>query len=128
MRETTDEIEAIGVKKAKEKVEKAEILVYLVDAATENFSEDIEMIKSLIRDDLKLIICATKIDEVIPTHYEKIEQIFRNEIADAFDFITISALVLSILASMLTNTFLGAIASIIVLYTITKDKNKKLLN
>jgi tRNA modification GTPase len=82
LRETTDEIEAIGVEKAKEKVEKAEILVYLVDAATENFSEDIEMIKSLIRDDLKLIICATKIDEVIPTHYEKIEQIFRNEIAD----------------------------------------------
>jgi hypothetical protein len=29
---------------------------------------------------------------------------------------------------MLTNTFLGAIAFIIVLYTITKDKNKKLLN
>ena len=40
----------------------------------------------------------------------------------------ITALVLSILASMLTNTFLGAIAFIIVLYTITKDKNKKLLN
>jgi tRNA modification GTPase len=59
------------VEKAKEKVEKAEILVYLVDAATENFSEDIEMIKSLIRDDLKLIICATKIDEVIPTTMKK---------------------------------------------------------
>lgn len=91
LRETSDEIEAIGVKKAKEKVENAEILVYLADAGTEDFSEDIEMIKSLLRDDLKLIICATKIDEVIPTQYEKLEQIFRNGISTDFDFIKISA-------------------------------------
>jgi tRNA modification GTPase len=38
----------------------------MADAATEKFSEDIEMIQSLQRDDLKLIICATKIDEVSP--------------------------------------------------------------
>ena len=91
LRETADEIEAIGVKKAKEKVEKAEILVYLADAGTEDLSEDVEMIKSLLRDDLKLIICATKIDEVVPTHYEKLEQIFRNNISTDFDFIKISA-------------------------------------
>lgn len=91
LRETVDEIEAIGVKKAKEKVENANILVYLADAATENFSEDIEMIKSLQRDDLKLIICATKIDEVLPHQYELAENIFRTEIAQDFDFITISA-------------------------------------
>lgn len=91
LRETADEIEAIGVKKAREKVENAEILVYLADAGTEDFSEDIEMIKSLLRDDLKLIICATKIDEVIPTQYEKLEQIFRNGISTDFDFIKISA-------------------------------------
>ena len=91
LRETADEIEAIGVKKAKEKVENAEILVYLADAGTEDFSEDVEMIKSLLRDDLKLIICATKIDEVVPTHYEKLEQIFRNNISTDFDFIKISA-------------------------------------
>lgn len=92
LRETVDEIEAIGVKKAKEKVENADILVYLADAATEDFSEDIEMIKSLLRDDLKLIICATKIDEVIPTLHEKAEEIFRNEIVHEFDFIKISAI------------------------------------
>lgn len=91
LRETADEIEAIGVKKAKEKVENAEILVYLADAGTEDFSEDIQIIKSLLRDDLKLIICATKIDEVVPTHYEKLEQIFRNNISTDFDFIKISA-------------------------------------
>ncbi|WP_034255580.1 glycoside hydrolase family 17 protein [Aliarcobacter lanthieri] len=38
------------------------------------------------------------------------------------------ALFLSILASMLTNTFLGAIAFIIVMYVITKDSDKKLLD
>lgn len=91
LRETADEIEAIGVKKAKEKVENADILVYLADAATEDFSEDIEMIQSLLRDDLKLIICATKIDEVVPTQYEKVEDIFRNAIVHEFDFIKISA-------------------------------------
>ncbi|ROI00281.1 tRNA uridine-5-carboxymethylaminomethyl(34) synthesis GTPase MnmE [Chryseobacterium daecheongense] len=91
LRETADEIEAIGVKKAKEKVENANILVYLADAATEDFSEDIEMIQSLLRDDLKLIICATKIDEVIPTKYEAVEDIFRKAIANDFDFIKISA-------------------------------------
>lgn len=91
LRETIDEIEAIGVKKAKEKVENANILVYLADAATENFSEDIEMIKSLQRDDLKMIICATKIDEVSPSQYELVENIFRKEISQDFDFITISA-------------------------------------
>ncbi|PWN67785.1 tRNA uridine-5-carboxymethylaminomethyl(34) synthesis GTPase MnmE [Chryseobacterium oncorhynchi] len=91
LRETVDEIEAIGVKKAKEKVENANILVYLADAATENFSEDIEMIQSLLREDLKLIICATKIDEVTPTKYEMVEDIFRNAISQEFDFIKISA-------------------------------------
>ncbi|MCE3076333.1 tRNA uridine-5-carboxymethylaminomethyl(34) synthesis GTPase MnmE [Chryseobacterium gwangjuense] len=91
LRETMDEIEAIGVKKAKEKVENANILVYLADAGTEDFSEDIEMIESLLREDLKLIICATKIDEVSPSAYEKAEDLFRNKISHDFDFITISA-------------------------------------
>lgn len=91
LRETVDEIEAIGVKKAKEKVENANILVYLAGAATEDFSEDIEMIQSLLREDLKLIICATKIDEVIPTKYETVEDIFRSAISHEFDFIKISA-------------------------------------
>ncbi len=91
LRETLDEIEAIGVKKAREKVANANILVYLADAGTADFSEDIEMIQSLLREDLKLIICATKIDEVIPTQYEKAEDTFRQTITHEFDFIKISA-------------------------------------
>ncbi|MGV4413954.1 tRNA uridine-5-carboxymethylaminomethyl(34) synthesis GTPase MnmE [Chryseobacterium sp. T1] len=92
LRDTADEIEAIGVQKAREKVGQAKILVYLVDAATEDFSEDLEMIKSLIRDDLELIICLTKIDEVVPTAFDSIEALFRKKLSDPFDFIKISAL------------------------------------
>lgn len=91
LRETSDEIEAIGVKKAKEKVENAEVLVYLIDAATQDFSEDIEVLKSLLREDLKLIICATKIDEVFPAKHESIENVLIESITQEFDFIKISA-------------------------------------
>lgn len=91
LRETEDEIEAIGVQKAKEKVEQAEVLVYLIDAATGDFTEDFDMLKSLIRKDLEVIVCATKIDEVSPSVYENMESAFRNEIDFPFDFITISA-------------------------------------
>ena len=91
LRETKDEIERIGVAKAKEKVTQADVLVYLVDANSNDFSEDFSLVKSLIRDDLKVIICATKIDEVIPSQYERIEDLFRKEIVSDFDFIKISA-------------------------------------
>ena len=50
-----DEIEALGVKKAKEKVENANILVYLADAATEDFSEDIEMML-MLKDIIKKMV------------------------------------------------------------------------
>lgn len=92
LRETADEIEAIGVQKAREKVASADVLIYLSDAATEDFSEDFEILKSLVRDDLKVIICATKIDEVLPTKYNLVEAKFREEIASDFDFLKISAL------------------------------------
>ena len=86
-----DEIEAIGVQKAREKVDTADVLVYLTDAANSDYTDDIMMIKSLLRDDLKLIICATKIDEVLPTKYDAVESVFRAAITSDFDFIKISA-------------------------------------
>ena len=91
LRETADEIEKIGVAKAREKVNHAEVLVYLADANADNFSEDIDLLKSILREDLKVIICATKIDEVLPTKFAQIEDAFRKEIDSDFDFIAISA-------------------------------------
>ncbi len=92
LRETADEIEAIGVQKAKEKVRQAEILVYLADANSTDFSEDFEMINSLIRKDLELIICLTKIDEVFPNQLSAVEEQFRQAVEFPFDFLKISAL------------------------------------
>lgn len=91
LRETEDEIEAIGVKKAKEKVESAEILVYLIDADTSDLKDDFDMLQSILRPDLKVIICATKIDEVLPSHYQSLETTLRESINQDFDFIKISA-------------------------------------
>ena len=91
LRDTMDEIEAIGVQKAREKVDTADVLVYLTDAANSDYTDDIMMLKSLLRDDLKLIICATKIDEVLPTKYDAVESVFRAAITSDFDFIKISA-------------------------------------
>lgn len=62
LRETTDEIEKIGVEKAKEKVERAKILIYLIDINTEDFTEDLEMFPELQREDLFTIVCLTKTD------------------------------------------------------------------
>lgn len=60
LRDTLDEIEKIGVEKAKDKVATARILVYLIDAASEDISADTDMLNTLLRDDLKPIICFTK--------------------------------------------------------------------
>ncbi|HBR10859.1 MAG TPA: tRNA uridine-5-carboxymethylaminomethyl(34) synthesis GTPase MnmE [Chryseobacterium sp.] len=92
LRDTADEIEAIGVRKAREKVAGADVLVYLADAGTEDFAQDIDMIRSLWHDGVALIICLTKIDEVIPTKLDAVEQVFRGTLDYPFDFIKISAI------------------------------------
>ncbi len=91
LRETADEIEAIGVQKAKEKVKQAEVLVYLADASQTDYAEDFEMLKSLVRKDLKLIVCLTQTDKVKDNHFDKLQQDFEKEISFPFIFIPISA-------------------------------------
>ncbi|AYO57819.1 tRNA uridine-5-carboxymethylaminomethyl(34) synthesis GTPase MnmE [Chryseobacterium sp. 6424] len=91
LRETTDEIERIGVQKAREKVDQAEILIYLTDANTQDLTEDIAMLKPLLRPELKTIICATKTDEAPAHQYKKMEEDFRQQLGTDFTFIEISA-------------------------------------
>lgn len=91
LRDTTDEIEAIGVQKAKEKVEQAEVLVYLADATQTDFIEDFEMLDSLIRPDLKLILCLTQIDKIENENFRIIENTFAKKTNHPFTFIPISA-------------------------------------
>ena len=62
LRETTDEIEAIGVAKAKEKALKAKVLLYLYDRNDANLNEIIKDINEFMRDDLILIPVQSKVD------------------------------------------------------------------
>lgn len=91
LRETTDEIERIGVQKAREKVDQAEILIYLTDANTQDLTEDIAMLQPLLRPELKTIICATKKDEAPVHQHKKMEEDFRLQLVTDFTFIKISA-------------------------------------
>ena len=62
LRETTDEIEAVGVAKAKEKALKAKVLLYLYDRNDANLNEIIKDINEFMRDDLILIPVESKVD------------------------------------------------------------------
>lgn len=62
LRETTDEIEKIGVQKAKEKIASAKILLYLYDEFDSTPQEVINFIKEFQRKDLKIILLHNKID------------------------------------------------------------------
>ena len=62
IRETTDEIEAIGVQKAKEKIATARILLYLYDEFDSKPEEVIDFVKTFWREDLKMILLHNKID------------------------------------------------------------------
>ncbi|WP_106915246.1 tRNA uridine-5-carboxymethylaminomethyl(34) synthesis GTPase MnmE [Chryseobacterium aurantiacum] len=92
LRETADEIEAIGVKKAKEKVENAEVLIYLIDTKSKDLDEDFRLIQELERDNLHIVICLTKAD----LHEGEFDSsnLFTNLAAtlkNEFSFISISA-------------------------------------
>ena len=62
IRETKDIIEEIGVKKAKEKIETAKILLYLYDEFDSSPEEVVSFIKEFYREDLKIILLHNKID------------------------------------------------------------------
>jgi len=62
LRETVDTIEAIGVRKAKEKISTARILLYLYDEFDNTTEEIIESVKSFAREDLHILLLHNKID------------------------------------------------------------------
>ena len=62
IRETTDEIESIGVARAKSKIDSSRILVYLFDRSDITENELIKEVKSYLRDDLQVYLVENKID------------------------------------------------------------------
>ena len=85
IRETEDTVEKIGVEKAKEKADKADLIIYVVDSSTEMDENDKEII-SVIKDK-KVIILLNKSDlDQITT-----EDRLRKEIGTGYPIISISA-------------------------------------
>ena len=84
IRETEDTVEKIGVEKAKEKADKADLIIYVVDSSTESDENDKEII-SVIKDK-KVIILLNKSDlEQITT-----EERLRKEKGSGYPIISIS--------------------------------------
>ena len=64
LRTTSDEIENLGIERTIEKVKKAEIVLYLIDASIERKPELYDKIKPHLKDK-KLIIILNKIDQAV---------------------------------------------------------------
>lgn len=80
IRETTDEIETIGISKAFEKAGKSAVVIYLFDAATSTTAEidaELENLRQKVGSDVTLILVGNKIDKVegIPTTTGNIDDV-----------------------------------------------------
>ena len=85
IRETEDVVERIGVNKAKEALEKADLMVYIVDSSVSLDESDEEIIALL--DMSKTIVLLNKSDLDVVVSEESIKEI----IGETADFLTISA-------------------------------------
>ncbi len=79
---TTDEIEAIGITKTKEQLQKASLIIYLFDLTTETLLSIQQTIQQLEALKVPLIKVGNKIDAVSPTLLQSLQQ---------EDFVLISA-------------------------------------
>ncbi len=64
LRQTSDIIESMGIQRTKEKIRKASIILYLIDARDKNWKQKLSEIQKLITDQQHLIIVVNKIDLV----------------------------------------------------------------
>ncbi len=83
IRETEDTIEAIGVQKAKEKIESARILLYLFDEQDSTTDEVIDFVKTFARKDLHIILLHNKSD-LSTGEADKFDDTLRSELIPSF--------------------------------------------
>jgi tRNA modification GTPase len=83
IRETSDEIESIGVARAKSKIDSSRILIYLFDRSDITEKELIKEVKSYLREDLQVYLVENKIDLLnnsnTDTYKEKIKSLINEE-------------------------------------------------
>jgi len=84
LRETKDVIESKGIKKTKEKINSARILIYLFDSNDTSFKEINSDLESFKREDLSILLVRNKVD------LKNTNQILINEL-EKFKIIEISA-------------------------------------
>ncbi len=63
IREATDQIEAIGVKKTMEKVSQSAILVYVFDVTDMKIDEVLADLQQLVKGDMKVLVVCNKMDK-----------------------------------------------------------------
>ena len=81
IRETEDKVEKIGVDKAKEYAEQADLIIYVVDVSRELDENDIEIMKIIAGK--KAVILLNKMDLNVLISKENLEQQFQKEIGGA---------------------------------------------
>lgn len=93
LRETTDIIEEIGVKKAKEKIASAKVLLYLYDEFDSSLEEVISFVKEFYRSDLKMVLVHNKADLSANTVQNLFDENLLSELGSDYhlDFLRISA-------------------------------------
>ena len=83
IRETSDEIESIGVARAKSKIDSSRILIYLFDRSDITEKELIKEVKSYLREDLQVCLVENKIDLLsnlnTDTYKENIKSLINEE-------------------------------------------------
>ena len=93
IRETSDKIESIGVERAKGKIGKSRVLIYLFDRSDISENELINEVESYERDDLNIFIVENKIDLLnnlkTDSYKDNINQLIKSK---NIEFLQISAL------------------------------------
>jgi len=93
IRETSDKIESIGVERAKGKIGKSRVLIYLFDRSEMNENELINEVENYKRDDLNVFIVENKIDLLnnlnTDTYKDNINELIKSK---KINFLQISAL------------------------------------
>ncbi|MBT4324736.1 MAG: tRNA uridine-5-carboxymethylaminomethyl(34) synthesis GTPase MnmE [Cryomorphaceae bacterium] len=83
IRETSDEIESIGVARAKSKIDSSRILIYLFDRSDITEKELLKEVKSYLREDLQVYLVENKIDLLnnsnTDTYKDKIKSLINEE-------------------------------------------------
>lgn len=89
IRETKDEIESIGIERTYKMIEKAQLVLLLVDASEEDEQEieaNIETIENRLEDHQELLVVINKIDLVEKSHWTGLEAAIKMSIANGDGF------------------------------------------